>query len=233
MNFVDYFYFCKNSLHTMPRPPAASDSILARVRAWFGLHLAELALYLGVSKALAHAIESGRRPLTPAVRTALLPLLLQLPPPEVPATSSAALPPTTPLPDAADLDSRRRECLRRAARLLAEADAITQQAHVAARWAAALPGLLPSDPETPERPIPNTLAGQALAAALALAADPDDPARAPTHARWLRGWLYSRAQPPPSADITRLHRLRAQAAGLLAEAAALATVLLPPPALEI
>lgn len=215
----------------MPRRPAVSDSLVARVRAWFGLHLADLALYLGVSKALTHAIESGRRPLTPAVRTALLPLLLQLPPPDVPAAAApgAALPPSTPLPDAAELDLRRWECLHRAARLLQEADAITQRAHVAARWVAALPGLLPPDPDGPESPMPNTLAGQALAAALAHAADPHDPARAPAHARWLRGWLHSRTQPPPSADITRLHRLRAQAAGLLAEAAALAAVLPPPP----
>ena len=60
----------------MPRCPAVSDSVLYRVRAWFGLHLQELALYLGVSAPLVHAIETNRRALTPAVRAALLPLLL-------------------------------------------------------------------------------------------------------------------------------------------------------------
>lgn len=206
----------------MPRRPAFSDSVLSRTRAWFGLHLHELALYLGVSKALVHAIEAGQRPLTPAVRTALQPLLLQLPPPEVPATvAGTALPPTTPLPDAAALELRRRQCLHRAARLLQEADALTARAHVAARWAAALPALLPPEDPAAAAAAPATPATQALAAALALAHDPHDPARAPAHARWLRGWLTQRAQSLTAAEATHLHRLRAQAAGLQAEAAAL------------
>ena len=212
----------------MPRPPAVSDSVLARIRAWFGLHLGDLSLYLGVSKTLTHAIETNRRALTPAVRTALLPLLLQLPPPEMPATPAAGapLPPGTPAPDAADLDFRRRECLYRAARLLAQADALAARAHVAARWAAALPALSPPAADAPAAD-PATPAALALAAALAQAADPTDPARARDHARWLRGWLAARAQPLPPADATRYHRLRAQAAGLLAEAAALAEALEP------
>jgi hypothetical protein len=213
----------------MPRRPAVSDSIVARVRAWFGLQLGELALYLGVSKALTHAIETNRRALTPAVRAALLPLLLQLPPPETPAAPApgAPLPPETPAPDVADLDLRRRECRHRAAGLLAQAEALAARAHVAARWAAALPALSPPT-EGDDRPTPDTPAAQALAAALAQAADPDDPARASDHARWLRGWLAVRARPLTAPEATRCHRLRAQAAGLLAEAAALAEVLEPP-----
>jgi len=216
----------------MPRRPAASDSILARVRAWFGLHLDELALYLGVSKPLIHAIETNRRTLTTPVYTALRPLLLQLPPAvEAAAPDPAApLPPATPAPDAADLDFRRRECLHRAEGLLRQAGVLAARAHVAARWAAALPALLPPDPAAGPAPEPATPAAQTLAAALALAADPTDPARAPDHARWLRGWLSFRARPLSVAEATRLHRLRAQAAGLLAEAAALAASLPPPPA---
>ncbi|MFD2784820.1 helix-turn-helix domain-containing protein [Hymenobacter rubripertinctus] len=217
----------------MARRSAVSNSLLARVRAWYGLRLHELAQYLGVSQSLVQAIETNQRPLTLAVRVALLPLLLQLPPPDVPSSPApnAALPPGTPPPDAADLDFRRRECLHRAARLLAEADALVARAHVAARWAAARPALLPPDPDAPDtnpaNPA-NPVAAQALTYALAQAADPFDPARAIDHARWLRGWLTRRAAPLPPADATRCHRLRAQAAGLLAEAAALAAVLPPP-----
>ena len=220
----------------MARRSASSDSLLARVRAWFGLSLRELALYLGVSQSLVHAIETNQRPLTSAVRVALLPLLLQLPLPGVPSTMApnADLPPGTPPPDAADLDFRRRECQHRADRLLAEADALVARAYVAARWAAARPALLPPNPDAPNTHsadpanLANPVAAQALAAALAQAADPFDPARAIDHARWLRGWLTHRAAPLPPADATRCHRLRAQAAGLLAEAAALAAVLPPP-----
>ena len=218
----------------MPRLPASHDSLIARVRAWFGLTQAELALYLGVSPPLVRALESGRRPLTPAVRVALLPLLLQLPPPDVPAApaSGAPLPPSAAeVPDAAALDLRRRECLHRATRLLAEADALAARAHVAAHWAAALPALpalLPPPNSTAPAASPDTPAARALAAALAQAADPTDPARGPAHARWLRGWLTHRAAPLSAADDTRYHRLRAQAAGLQAEAAALAATLPPP-----
>lgn len=230
---MEYFYkLPKYStsfyLTLMPRRPATSVSILGRVRAWFGLNLADLALYLGVSTSLTHAIETKQRTLTYPVRVALLPLLLQLPPPEVPAApaADAPLPPATPAPEAADLDFRRRECLHRAAGLLAQAEALATRAHVAARWAAALPALLPPDPAAPApAQAPATPAAQALADALDQAADPTDPQRAVDHARWLRGWLHHRAQPLTTAEATRLHRLRAQAAGLLTEAEVLATVL--------
>ena len=216
----------------MARRAAPSASLVARVRAWFGLAQAELALYLGVSAPLLHAIETNRRALTPAVRTALLPLLLQLPAPEVPAApvAGAPLPPDTSAPDAADLDFRCRECRHRAAGLLAQAEALAARAHVAARWAAALPALLPPADDAPAS-APDTPAAQALAAALAQAADPTDPARARDHARWLRGWLTHRARPLSAAEATRCHRLRAQAAGLLAEAAALEAALETPAAL--
>ncbi|RTQ45723.1 XRE family transcriptional regulator [Hymenobacter gummosus] len=205
----------------MPRR-IVSISLLARVRNWFGLTQAEIALYLGISPPLARDIESERRPLSYAVTVALMPLLHQLPPPEVSAAvpgPAAPLPPATPAPDAADLDLRRRECLHRATRLLREAEGLAQRARVAARWAEALPALLPPEPGTA---LPDTPAGRALAGSLAQAADPTDPARAVDHARWLRGWLRHRARPLSAAEATCYHRLRAQAAGLQAEAAALA-----------
>ncbi|WP_156176118.1 hypothetical protein [Hymenobacter terrenus] len=232
----------------MPRRPRSSPHFVAHIRAWFGLHLDELALYLGVSKSLIHAVELGQRTLTPAVNTALLPLLLLLPPPKVVAAAEAAaraeaeprplpkaytrlapaLPPGTPPPDADELDFRRRVCQQQAARALAQAAVLARQARVAARWAAALPALLPPDPDDPNSaPLPDPddptapPAARALAAALALAADPDDPTRAPAHARWLRSWLAWRARPLSPADVTRYQHLRARATGLLAEAAAL------------
>ena len=211
--------------------------MLARVRAWFGLQLGELALYLGVSKALTHAIETRQRALTPAVRAALLPLLLQLPAPEEPAAPApgAALPPGTPAPDPDDLDLRRADCLAQATRLRQQAARLAQQARVAARWATALPALLPPDPDghgpDGHGPDASTAApppvSAELAAALArrtapLPHDPvPDPQRPAQHARWLRGWLRARARPLPPDAATRYARLLARAAGLHAEAEAL------------
>ncbi|GAB2941695.1 hypothetical protein GCM10027048_02660 [Hymenobacter coalescens] len=216
----------------MPRRSPSTLSLLARVRVWFGLTQTDLALYLGVSQSLLQAIETGQRGLSYAVSVALGPLLHQLPPPAVVAAApdpAAPLPPATPLPDAADLDLRRRQCLHRAARLLREAEALATRARMAARWAEALPALLPPAPGTA---LPDTPAGQALAAALAQAADPTDPARARDHARWLRGWLTHRARPLSAQEVARYHRLRAQVAGLQAEAQALAAAL-PPTVLEM
>ena len=53
----------------------------------------------------------------------------------------------------------------------------------------------------------------------------DAPTRAREHASWLRGWLQHRARPLPPEAVTRYHRLRAQAIGLLTEAAALTEAL--------
>jgi DNA-binding transcriptional regulator YiaG len=48
----------------MPRRIPSSTNLLARVRAWFGLDQAALALYLGVSLELIRSVETGRRALT-------------------------------------------------------------------------------------------------------------------------------------------------------------------------
>lgn len=224
----------------MPRRalPRSADTAVARVRAWFGLTIADLALFLDVSPALVQGLETGARRATPTVLTALLPLLRLLPPPaaraEAEAQAAAAdaappielpapvppLAPGTPPPTAANLTLRAEECRHRAARLLAQAATLARRARVAARWAEVLPALLPPDPDADPTHDP--------AAAAYYAALPPDPLGDPTYprnrARWLRGWLRHRARPLTPAEATRYYRLRAQAAGLLAEAAALATI---------
>ncbi len=189
-----------------------------------------------MSDDLVDLIEVGARRLTPAVGTALLPLLGQLPPPAPPpppmprpppaagAATPPPLPPLPPLPpsaaappDAQELADRRADCLLRATRLLAQAAALAHRARVAVRWQAALPALLPpADP--------------AAWAAYGAGLPPDrlDPARPADHARWRHGWLHHRARPLPAAPTTHYYRLRAQAAGLLAEAAALGRAPSPP-----
>ncbi len=231
--------------------------LVTRVRTWFGLTLAELALYVGASRTLLHAVETGQRPLSQALRAALVPLATHLPPPEaltarlraeaaeadlppdpVPAPGApgalgaallpSPLPPATPPPDVADLDFRRRAARAQAARRLTQAAALAARARVAARWAAALPALLPPDPDADPAHHPAAAAHYAALAAAdtALAHLPAEAlARARDHGRWLRGWLAHRARPLTAAEATRYHRLRAQATGRLAEAATLAHAL--------
>ena len=185
----------------MPRHSAPSTALVARVRAWFGLRQAELALFLGVSPALVQHLESGQRALSSDVTQALLPLLPHVPP-GVPAPA-ANLPPGTTVPEAAELDFRRRVCLQQAARCRAEMATLAQRAHVVQRWAQALPALLATAP-----PNPVTMDADALDRAV-----------------WRTGWLHRRARPLPAAAATRWHLLAARATALEAEAAALATVL--------
>lgn len=145
-------------------------TLAARVQHYFGLSQAELALYLGISPALAQHLGSGRRRLTGALFALLEPLARHLPPADVPAETTAAPPPGLPPPEAAELSFRRRVCQQQMARVEKELAQLARQAEAARRWAAALPALLP----TPE----------------ATAADPD-------RAAWLTGWLRRQAQPLP------------------------------------
>ncbi|AMR27013.1 hypothetical protein A0257_07755 [Hymenobacter psoromatis] len=192
----------------MPRRARPSAHLLARVRAWFGLSQAELALYLGISPALLSSLEGGSRALSATVRAALLPLLPHLPAAPEPAPApTAALAVGTAPPEAAALDLRRRQCQQRATHLLAQAAALADQAQVARHWQAALPALL------------ATATAEAAAPAEAAAA-PDADALA--RATWRTGWLHRHARPLPAATATQHRLLLARAAGLLAEAAALA-----------
>ncbi|GAA4356794.1 hypothetical protein GCM10023185_20940 [Hymenobacter saemangeumensis] len=185
----------------MPRRAAPSTHLLARIRAWFGLTQAELALYLGVSPELVNAVEAGRRALTSALLAALLPLTSQLPAAAGPeeASDAAGENPSQLPPDAAELDFRRRVCQQQAARIGQELAALATQARVARHWAQALPVLQ-----------------QAVAA-------PSVPtAEAAERAAWLRDWLGRRARPLPPTVATRQRLLQARLAGLQAELAALA-----------
>ncbi|WP_046244721.1 helix-turn-helix domain-containing protein [Hymenobacter terrenus] len=187
----------------MSRRAVPSTSLVARVRAWFGLRQEQLALYLGVSPALVRALETGRRSLTADVLQALLPLVAHLPAaPPVPEVEAAPLPPGTLAPDAGALDFRRRVCLQQAARLRAQAAQLAQQARRAERWAQALPALLGA-PDSPN-----------------IAAD-----NATARAAWRADWLHRQARPLPAEATTRWHLLRARVIALEAEAAALALAL--------
>ena len=182
----------------MPRRVTPPTNLMARVRAWFGLDQATLALYLGVSLQLIRSVETGRRRLTPEILLALRPLLPHLPPAEAAGpVPPPAPPPALPAPDAAELDFRRRVCQQQAAKLGRELAAIEARATVAARWAQALPALLQAAAET----VPA----------------PDNPERP----AWLADWLTRQARPLPTTAATRAHLLRARLAGLAAEAAAL------------
>jgi DNA-binding XRE family transcriptional regulator len=190
--------------HSLPNP-----NLLARVRAWFGLDQAALALYLGISPSTAHSIEAGRRALTADIFMALRPLVLHLPPVEAaPPVPTAALPPGQPAPDAAELDFRRRVCLQQAARAKREMETIETRARVAQRWAQALPNLLQAAAETYAIPEPTN----------------------PDRGAWVAGWLARQARPLPEAAVTRWHLLRARLAALTAEVATLTDGAQWPPA---
>jgi DNA-binding XRE family transcriptional regulator len=184
----------------MPRRITPSTNLLARVRAWFGLDQAALALYLGVSLQLVRSIETGRRALTTDLFLTLRPLVQQLPPAEATAPAPAALPPGLPAPEAEELDFRRRVCAAQAAKLGRELAALEERARVAAHWAQALPALQ-----------------QAAADAFAAPATADEAERG----TWLTGWLTRQARPLPAEVGTRWHLLRARLAALTAEMAAL------------
>lgn len=188
----------------MPLRAAHSDSLMARVRVWFGLTQAELALYLGISPALVRGIETGQRALTSAVLSALLPLARHLPADDAPLPATDDALPAAPAPAAAEIDFRRRTCLAQAARLELELAQLTQRAQAAQRWAQALPALLPAAPAAPA------------------AAPGDDAAEAAIREQWRVGWLHRRARPLPAEAAKRAALLRARIAGLRAEAAALA-----------
>jgi len=79
----------------MSRRARVSTHLTARVRAWFGLTQTELALYLGVSPMQVSHLDGGSRALSAEVRTALLPLVQQLPP-ETELLATLAAPPRRP-----------------------------------------------------------------------------------------------------------------------------------------
>jgi len=204
----------------MARPAAYSNSLLARVRRYYGLHQRELAALLAISPAQANYLETGRRALTREVAERLAPFLPPLPEADT-ATAAAQLLAeaqaqtdyTAPLPPpppgavvAAPLQQRRAACLHEARALRERLHGLAAQAAVAARWAAAMPGLLAALPPPPP---------EAARAAT----------REEARLRYVHAWLATvpLALPPEALAAYHLayHRVRA----LEAEAAALAGVL--------
>jgi len=207
----------------MPRTAPDSLSTLARVRRHYGLQQRELAALLGISNALAHQVEAGRRALSPEVAARLAPFRAALPPANATAKAAqllaeaqaqadptALLPPPPPGAAApAPLAQRRATCLHEARALRERLHALAAQAAVAASWAAAMPGLLAALPPAPPEATPATT-------------------REAARLRYVHAWLATvpLALPPEALAAYHLayHRVRA----LEAEAAGLGALLASP-----
>ncbi len=93
---------------TRLRTSATAPSLLAAIRAHFGIGQASLAAYLGVSRALVSLVDINRRELPTAALLRLEPLGRALPPPwsdgapDPPAPPDPPLPPAPALPNAPD-----------------------------------------------------------------------------------------------------------------------------------
>ena len=114
----------------MPATPAA---LLPRLRAFFGLSLADLGHCLGLSKTMVSQVERGLRllPLPAALPQAALTLALQATPPD----------PNPEAPDAAALEKYRCACLHQAEQLAYQMAQLPARAAWARRRLAALPVL--------------------------------------------------------------------------------------------
>ncbi|MGY3087339.1 transcriptional regulator with XRE-family HTH domain [Hymenobacter sp. UYAg731] len=186
----------------MPRSAAHSTSLLADVRRYYGLQQRELAALLGISPALAHQIEAGRRALTLEVSERLAPFTQHM-------VEDAAPLPTAPPPgpfDPGPLAARRAACLHEAANLRWAVRGLPALALVAARWATARPGLLAALPPPP-------------------AAEETPATSEAVRLRYAHAWLALRPQALPPAELARWHLAEARATALEAEAAALAALL--------
>jgi len=205
----------------MSRSAPDSNTLLARVRRHYGLQQRELAALLGISPALAHQLEAGRRALTPAVAARLAPFRVPL---EAAAASESAAPPAPapgvaapPAPPAAEapppgpiaagpLARRRAACLHAAHNLRWGLRALPGQAAVAARWAAALPALRAALPPPPPP-------GEAPAT------------REAVRLRYVHAWLATVPLALPPDELARWHLAHERARALEAEAAALGALL--------
>jgi transcriptional regulator with XRE-family HTH domain len=204
----------------MPRTAAPSDTLLARVRQFYGLSQTELAALLGLSGAQLSRLEAGQQALTRDVAERLAPFLAPLEAQPETATEAAArqlaateaairepLPPPPPGPfDAHPLERRRAACLHEARNLRWRMRALPGQAAVAARWAAALPALLAALPPPPP-------AGEALAT------------REAVRLRYVHAWLATVPLALPPDVLAEWHLAHQRARALDAEAAALGQLL--------
>jgi|GEM_PF-3531093 len=83
---------------------------LGAVRRYFGLNQKDMALVLGVGKAMIGHIEAGRRDLSFALRERLRPLFHRLTPPQLGEAGDEELPATATAPAPDPLLARRRFC---------------------------------------------------------------------------------------------------------------------------
>ena len=200
----------------MARPAAPSLTLLARVRRHYGLAQAELAALLGLSGAQLSRLEAGRQGLTPAVRARLAPFEAALPPPDAAAEAAhlladaqaqadyaAPLPPPPPGPFAtAPLAQRRAACQHQARALHERLAGLAAQAAVAARWAAALPGLLAALPPPPPEAAPAATREEA-------------------RLRYVHAWLATVPLALPPEALAEYHLLHLRTQALAAETLAL------------
>lgn len=182
----------------MARPAAHSNTLLARVRRYYGLGQHELADLLGIAPPLASRIEAGARALTREVHARLAPFLAQMPAEPAPPPPA---PPAGPF-DAAPLAARRAACLHEAANLRWRVRALPAQAQHAAHWAQALPALRTA---LGPLPAPTTLEAVRL--------------------RFVHAWLDVVPPTLPPADLAAWHLAEQRALALEAEAAALEELL--------
>lgn len=187
----------------MPRTAPESFTLLARVRRHFGLQQRELAALLGISNALVHQIEAGRRALTREVGERLAPFLAAL------EAAAPELLPEAPPPGSFDpgpLEKRRAACLHEARNLRYRLRELPTQARQATHWARARPGLLAAlPPPPPEGMAPAT--------------------REEARLRYVHSWLATVPLALPPEALAEWHLLHQRALALEAEAAALAALL--------
>jgi len=207
----------------MPRPSALPVTAPAQVRHHFGLAQAELAALLGIGRPTLANVEAGRRDPAPEVAARLAPFAAALPPADAATTAARLLADaqaqadyTAPLPPppagafaAAPLARRRAACQHEARALRERLGALAAQAAVAARWAAALPGLLAALPPPPPEAAPAATREEA-------------------RLRYVHAWLATVPLALPPEALAEYHLLHLRAQALAAETQALDQLLTSP-----
>lgn len=185
---------------SMTRPSRFSDSLLQRIRRYFGLDQQEMAMWLGLNQPQLSRYESGARFMPIEFDQALEPWRAVLPP--EPLTT-----PSCGLPHRAPLEARLDYCQHHARRLRRRLRPLEKQAVLAARRAAALPAVRAALPPAP-------------------ATEPDIAIDWPAWLNWFRHrWLDHRSTTLRADQSAQYHLLRLQAEALETEAAALQELL--------